>query len=1010
MNRKRKWLITLATAFAMLFSAVGTAAATETAGMDVHPAIIADMESETELHTELDDEEKSDADAKAGDNAESDADTEADGEEKSDTDAKADDDTESDADAEADDDTEADADSELDDDTESDADSEADDDTESDAGTEADDEEKSDADTESDDEGKSDADAEADDDTESDADAEANDEGESDADTEADDETEAEDSTESDNGPEIKEESNSNPDEETEADNLPEDPDEQLTVNPENPDGEPYKVLLPDDHEHSWTLDWSFDENFHWHECDAEDCPVSDISEKDGYAEHSYGDGNVCTECGYYELDSRLLASAARETVPTFQEAYNAMTALQEQYPEGMTWTNFTPYGSNGSLGDSYVWKGGAVYGANRGVGCTAFAFLLSDAAFGSLPARTISRGSFTFEDVKVGDILRIENNSHSVIVLQKSAGGIIIAEANYNKSVHWGRAMSATDVLAANYIITRYPEGYVTPNDPEADKVAQNGTAGDLSWSLTNAGILTVSGNGVIPDYSPNDSVLPPWNGYSVSTVILEKGVTGIGDYAFYQSGALSIYIPDGITKIGQDAFCGSALLSATIPGTVESVGANAFRDCTNLTSVTVSEGVKTIGDNAFRGCTKLAYIDFPASITSVGAGAFMSCSEMTRVRFIPGTGTVTFGADPFAQCWKLTSVTLPQTADRICAGMFQSCSSLPSLYIPASVKEIGENPFTSCKALQYIYFGGSETEWNNIASVYLRASLKSTGTTVIFNAAFDDPFAADPNDPGDFLPDKNESGSCTSHVDANKDGKCDNCGAAMSTDTPGSDDGEKDPAKPDDSEKDPAKPDDSGKDPAKPDDSGKDPVKPDDSGKDPTKPDDGKTDYTPGSSGGSNGNSGSSNGTSNGSDNNSGSSGEPDRISGTGVSGSQVLQYEYIQNRNEPSNLRSRLASSEILPASEDVSPDTESLPQQDQTEPETTFDESSESDPPESQKASDEEAAPENENETDEPEDQAENQPDTGILIPVLTVSAAVALGAAFVFMRKKNLVKP
>ena len=77
MNRKRKWLITLATAFAMLFSAVGTAAATETAGMDVHPAIIADMESEAALHTE------------AGDNAESDADTEADGEEKSDADTKA---------------------------------------------------------------------------------------------------------------------------------------------------------------------------------------------------------------------------------------------------------------------------------------------------------------------------------------------------------------------------------------------------------------------------------------------------------------------------------------------------------------------------------------------------------------------------------------------------------------------------------------------------------------------------------------------------------------------------------------------------------------------------------------------------------------------------------------------------------------------------------------------------------------------------------------------------------
>ncbi|MDE7319767.1 MAG: hypothetical protein K2N46_08550 [Lachnospiraceae bacterium] len=56
MNRKRKWLIALATAFVMLFSAVGTAAATETTGMDVHPTITADMESETELHTESDDE------------------------------------------------------------------------------------------------------------------------------------------------------------------------------------------------------------------------------------------------------------------------------------------------------------------------------------------------------------------------------------------------------------------------------------------------------------------------------------------------------------------------------------------------------------------------------------------------------------------------------------------------------------------------------------------------------------------------------------------------------------------------------------------------------------------------------------------------------------------------------------------------------------------------------------------------------------------------------------------
>ena len=585
--------------------------------------------------------------------------------------------------------------------------------------------------------------------TESNADEET--ENQSEAETEADADEETEENTEN----QSEAETEAGTESETVEDALPEDSNEESPAEPENPDDMPFTDLTSDVPEHNWSMSWNYDKSHHWHECDDEDCPVTDNSEKDGYAKHSYDADNVCTECGYFKPDSQLTKAAAG-AVPTYQEAYEAMNALKETYPEGMEWTNFTPYGSNGKLGDSYTWKGGYIYGANKGVGCAAFAFILSDAAFGSLPARAIDGGSFTFEDVKVGDILRVNGNSHSVIVLQKSAGGVIVAEANYNSSVHWGRVLSESEVLSANYMITRYPEGHVPADDPDADKVDQSGTAGNLSWSLTNAGVLTISGNGAIPDYSSDN--LSPWNEYNVSTVIIEKGVTGIGNYAFYQSGALSIYIPDGIVEIGQNAFYGSSLISVTLPGTVETIGDNAFRNCANLSSMTVSEGVITIGDNAFRGCTSLAYIDFPASITSVGAGAFMSCDEITRVRFMPGNGTVTLGDGLFAQCWKLTNVTLPQTADCISNDMFASCTLLSELYIPASVKEIGENPFTSCHSLKYIYFGGSEAEWNNIASVYLKASLMSTGTTVIFNAEFDDPFAKDPNDPGDLLPDEDD------------------------------------------------------------------------------------------------------------------------------------------------------------------------------------------------------------------------------------------------------------
>ena len=531
--------------------------------------------------------------------------------------------------------------------------------------------------------------------------------------------------------------------EDAEEDDLPEAPNDKSPVDHENPDSEPepFTLFTLSAHDHSWSADWNFNEIYHWHECDSEGCPVVNNSEKDGYAEHSYDDNYICTKCGYYAPDSRSAIAAEEEiVVPTYQQVYEAMTALKEKYPEGMEWTNSTPYGNQGALGSSYVWKGGAIYGANSGVGCAAFAFILSDAAFGSLPARAVANGSFTFEDVKVGDILRVNGNSHSVIVLQKSAAGVIIAEANYNKTVHWGRAMTVDEALAADYIITRYPEGYNPAEDSEAGKVAYSGTEGNLNWSLTNGGILTISGGGAIPDYTPAN--LPPWNNYngSIYTIVIEKGVTGIGDYAFYESSALSVYLPDGIEEIGQHAFEKSLLMSITLPGTVETIENSAFGYCANLTSASVSEGLKTIGDKAFYGCTSLTHIDFPASITSVGAAAFMDCIEMTRVRFMPGTEKVTLGDNLFSSCWKLTSVTLPLTSDCISADMFASCSLLPELYIPASVTEIGNNSFNSCNALRYIYFGGTEAAWNKMMGAYLHIPSE---TEIIFNAPFIDPFA---------------------------------------------------------------------------------------------------------------------------------------------------------------------------------------------------------------------------------------------------------------------------
>lgn len=131
---------------------------------------------------------------------------------------------------------------------------------------------------------------------------------------------------------------------------------------------------------------------------------------------------------------------------PEDQEIYNAMIAMKSSYPEGMHWTN----------ANSYDWNGG-IY--NTGYGCAGFAFILSDAAFGKLPARKIEGSELRSYSIRVGDILRMNNDSHSVIVLEIAEGGVTVAEGNYNSSIHWGRFIPESELKILTYIMTRYPD-----------------------------------------------------------------------------------------------------------------------------------------------------------------------------------------------------------------------------------------------------------------------------------------------------------------------------------------------------------------------------------------------------------------------------------------------------------------------------------------------------------------------------------------------------------------------
>ena len=451
------------------------------------------------------------------------------------------------------------------------------------------------------------------------------------------------------------------------------------------------------------------------------------------------------------------LMTARDGTIPTPAEAYAAMIALrdQEEYKEGTTWTDYEPY----SDAKYYYWKGGNLDGHRiSAVGCVAFAFILSDAAFDSLPARMYASGEFSYEDIKVGDILRVHNDTHTVIVLEVNDEGVVVAEGNistgdHKGKVHWERAISREEVTAnTSHYITRYPENYIPPDDPDANvSIASGNLDGGLAWNLTKAGTLTISGQGAMPDFgSIGDQ---PWstNSDKIRKVVIENGVTSVGSCAFWNCGVLSAEISTSVTAIGNSAFRSSGIISVTIPSSVKTIGDSAFRECENLSSVTVCEGVETIEQNAFRSCTKLASIALPSTIGEVGAAAFIQCQNMSSATFAPGSRQVKLGDDLFAECFYLVRVTLPVNIDRISDRMFKSCLMLAGVEIPQGAESIGESAFASSGVttviipdsvtmigiaafsacpLSDIYFTGSQEQWNRVSKIGDTAAAVSKAT----------------------------------------------------------------------------------------------------------------------------------------------------------------------------------------------------------------------------------------------------------------------------------------
>ncbi len=258
------------------------------------------------------------------------------------------------------------------------------------------------------------------------------------------------------------------------------------------------------------------------------------------------------------------------------------------------------------------------------------------------------------------------------------------------------------------------------------------SGVCGEnLTWTLDLiTGVLTISGSGDMYSYTYPDNA--PWysNVDSIKTVVINEGVTSIGDEAFRGcSNLTSINIPDGITWIGNWAFYECYSLIGVYITDISSwcgidfddpysnplySGADLYLNNSLVTDLIIPDSVTSIGDYAFYYCSSLTSIVILDSVTSIGYFAFSGCSSLTSIT-IPDSVTDIYDR-AFDGCSSLTSVNIPGSVTWIGGWAFSGCSSLTSVTIPDSVTSIGYNAFYGCNALITVYYQGTQSDWDKI------------------------------------------------------------------------------------------------------------------------------------------------------------------------------------------------------------------------------------------------------------------------------------------------------
>lgn len=363
-------------------------------------------------------------------------------------------------------------------------------------------------------------------------------------------------------------------------------------------------------HEHTYSSEWSFNEDYHWHKATCEH-----INEVKDLQRHTWNNG-ICSICNYFKFTTDLEYTLSDDSKYYIVTGLGTSQDLDIIIPDKYNELPVTQI-SNSAFKNSYI----------TSISIPDTVITIEDESFyGCNYIKKIEfRGNSKLDRINkktFQDCTSLEN-----IVIPKSVEEIDeFAFYNCNNLI---------SITIPNSVITignsAFYECYRLKNvnfDEDSNLININDYAFYHCSNLNNI---------ILPNTINSIGKLSFSRCVSLDTINFPNNLKYIGANAFYGCNSLtSAILPNSLNSVGRYAFayCDS-LTIAYIPGSLMNISEGMFIECTNLKTVYIFNGVTKIEKDAFYFCSNLTDILIPENLSSIGYFSFTGCKNLNSVYF---------------------------------------------------------------------------------------------------------------------------------------------------------------------------------------------------------------------------------------------------------------------------------------------------------------------------------------------------------------------------------------